>query len=161
MSIDHSDFRELVVRPVLERMDRHVSGMNSPAAVELLIGTAAHESLMGRWLRQHPGPARGVYQIEPATFFDLMSWLDARRNIREAVMEWASPVVIPTMQISGNLFFATAVARANYWRKPFKMPDSTDAKVLAGIWKKYWNTYLGAGTEDQFIKHYRELAGGK
>lgn len=159
MSIYPSDLRELVVRPVLAAMDRAAPGkLNTPVAVELLMGTAAHESMGGRYLRQQPGPARGIYQIEPATFRDLMRWLEGRPALREVVMEWASPAVVPAAQVAGNLYFATAVARANYWRKPFAMPRVVDVPELAAIWKRFWNTEAGKGTVEQFIRHYKELA---
>jgi hypothetical protein len=157
VTIHAADLRELVVRPVLERMERAQPGMLTPAAIELLMGTAAHESLLGKYLRQQPGPARGIYQMEPATFHDLMTWLDARPKLRDAVMEWASPAIVPSAQVAGNLFFATAVARASYWRKPFAMPAVASIPDLAAIWKRYWNTSLGKGTVEQFVRHYREL----
>ena len=157
MTILAEDLRELVVRPVLAAMARAQPGIDSPAAVELLMGTAAHESLLGKYLRQHPGPARGIYQIEPDTYHDLERWLETRPRLREAVMEWASPQVSPGAQIAGNLYFATAVARANYWRKPFTMPYNPDLPTQARTWKRWWNTTAGKGTVEQYIRHYREL----
>lgn len=158
MSIRGTHFRELVVKPVLERMERYQPGINTLAAVELLVGTAAHESLLGRHLKQSPGPARGVYQIEPATFNDLLRWLDGRRRLLDALTEWASPALPFGAQIAGNLYFATAVARLNYWRKPFSLRPDFTIEGLAALWKQHWNTELGDGTIPQFLKHYRELA---
>ena len=64
--LDPQHFLAYVVRPSLESI-----GLWSEAAERLLLGTAIAESQL-TWLRQHGGgPARGVYQIEPATHDDI------------------------------------------------------------------------------------------
>lgn len=154
-----SHLRELVIRPVLERMARARPGLDSAAAEELLVGTAAQESRLGYSLRQHPtGPARGIYQMEPATFDDLMRWLAGKPDLMSAAANWASPAIPFGAQVAGNLYFATAIARLNYYRKPGALPAADNLAGLAAYYKKYWNTPLGAATEVEFIKHYRELA---
>ena len=65
MSIDAQQFREEIVRPVLEHLDAADPGIDSPNAEELLMLTAATESQLGRYLRQVRGPAIGVFQVEP------------------------------------------------------------------------------------------------
>src|SRR3546814_2659167 len=61
---DPRDLLRHVIRPTLERI-----GLYSPAAANLLLGTALTESTIGgaTCLVQRGGPALGVYQIEPAT----------------------------------------------------------------------------------------------
>ncbi len=158
MGIVASQFRELVVLPVLDRLAHLRPEMQSPAAVELLMGTAAQESKLGVYLKQYPtGPARGVYQIEPATFNDLMiSIKDRHPDVLNAMLDYSSPAIPLGAQLAGNLYFATAIARVNYWRKPFHMPSNVDLPALAGIWKRWWNTPLGAGTEAQWIRSYKD-----
>lgn len=159
MSIRASHFRSEIVRPVLAALGRVRPVLDSPAAEELLVGTAAHESQLGFSLRQHPkGPARGVYQMEPDTLDDLMSWLTNRTDLRAAVLAWAIPGQSFVSQLAGNVYFATAVARLNYFRKPFTMPSADDLAGLAKVWKRWWNTEAGAGTVEQWLRHYRELA---
>lgn len=159
MSIRASHLREMVIRPVLERMDLAIAGLKSSGAEELLIGTAAQESQLGRSLRQHPtGPARGIYQMEPATLNDLLTWLRGREALLKAVLDWSSPEMTIGAQVAGNLYLATAIARANYYRKPFAMPGHDDVDGLAAAWKQWWNTPLGAGTVEQFVSNYRRYA---
>jgi len=154
-----SHLRELVIRPVLERMARVRPGLDSPAAEELLVGTAAQESRLGYSLRQHPsGPARGIYQMEPATFTDLMRWLTTKPDLMSAAADWASPAIPFGAQLAGNLYFATAISRLNYYRKPGSLPSADDLDGLAAYWKRWWNTELGAGTTAEGLRNYRELS---
>lgn len=158
----------MVVQPVLASMARARPALQSPAAEELIIGTACQESLLGYSLRQHPtGPARGIFQIEPATFDDLFDWLNGRgdkklaaerRDLLACVVEWASPLVPLGAQVAGNLYFATAIARMNYYRKPFTLSPNPTVEELAIVWKKWWNTPTGKGHESEFLKNYRDLA---
>lgn len=63
--IDPRQLRDLIVRPVPEQLDLY-----SPAAEQLVMGTAAQESRLV-YIRQHLGEdkhgrGRGLWQIEPA-----------------------------------------------------------------------------------------------
>jgi len=143
--------------PVLDRLERVWPRMKSRAAIDLLVGTAAHETHLGALgLQQHPGPARGIYQIEPNTFQDLCKSLTERHpKLLAAMLEWTSPAVPLGAQLAGNLYFATAVARLNYWRKPFTMPaDPAPPSALAAIWKTWWNTSAGKGTVAEWLGNY-------
>lgn len=158
--IDVTDLKEQVIDPVLAHLDRVVPGMQSPSAEMLLLGTAAQESQMGRYLRQHPtGPARGIYQIEPATLQDLLNSLTQHHhdNVLSSMLEWSSPALPIVDQLAGNLYFSTAVARVNYWRKPFSMPPATP-EAMAAIWKQWWNTENGGGTTVEWLANYRRYA---
>lgn len=160
MSINHEHFRARVVRPVLERMALVRPAMSSRAAEDLLVGTAAQESHIGQWLHQvGGGPAVGVYQMEPNTFLDLMAWLQrpGREELRSCVVEWASLAVPLGAQVAGNMLFATALARMNYYRKPFpRVPADLDEQ--ARLWKKYWNTAKGKGTVPEYLRNYGTYA---
>ncbi len=64
--LDIPQFRANIVRPTLEAVGAH-----NRAAEDLVLGTALQESNL-RYLRQlNDGPARGVYQMEPATHDDI------------------------------------------------------------------------------------------
>lgn len=149
--IDVQQFRERIVRPVLQHLDRH-----SPAAEDQVIGTAAQESLLGRFLRQHPtGPARGVYQMEPATHDDLWrNYLSHRRGLADLVarlrLNWPD-------EMEGNLYYATAMCRVHYLRVRERLPEHGDVAGYARYWKLYYNTPLGKGTEQEFIHNWNRL----
>jgi hypothetical protein len=50
------------------------------------------------------------------------------------------------------------MARLVYLRAPSPLPQDDDIEALAAYWKKYYNTDLGAGKVQDFIKHYSTLA---
>ena len=153
--IDATQFRQLVIKPTLLEIDMH-----SEAAEVLLLGTAITESGL-KYLRQHgDGPARGVYQIEPATMHDV--WLNylAHRSSLEAKIQSMIPPCDKKMleeQLVTNLAYSTAIARICYFRKPDPMPKEDDIEGLAAYWKQHYNTPLGAGKVEHFIEKLQDI----
>lgn len=149
MGIDHHQLREHVIRPVMYRM-----GVYSEAGEELLILTAATESLGGRYLHQVGGPALGIYQMEPATHGDCYNNYLAYHHVLRDTVESMSQVSHPNEMVF-NLMYATAMCRAQYLRFAEPLPVAHDLPSLAQYWKTYWNTTAGAGTVAQAIDNYR------
>jgi len=149
--INPDQFRELVIWPTLKYL-----GMYSESAVNLLLGTAAHESKLS-YLKQINGPALGVYQIEPATHKDVYdNFLGYRLGLREKVLALASNVSNKDIdnELIVNLAYATAIARLIYYRIPEPLPDADDVPGMADYWKRHYNTVLGRGTVEQFIEAF-------
>lgn len=146
-------FRALVVRPTLEAL-----GLHSPAAENLLIGTALQESGL-RWLRQlGEGPALGLYQMEPATCRDIwQNYLAFHRDLAQRVSRLGDREELG--HLVTRLDYATAMARVHYLRRPEPLPDAGDIEGLARYWKGYYNTAQGRGTVGAFILKYRQFAG--
>ena len=67
--IDVDQLVKYIIKPALGSIvpDR----IMSQDAVTLLTGTAAKESIVGKYVKQINGPALGIYQIEPNTHQDL------------------------------------------------------------------------------------------
>lgn len=147
-------FRLLVVRPTLSYL-----GLWSTSAENLLVGTALQESGL-RHLRQlGDGPARGLYQIEPATADDLWrNFLPNRPALSEKLNGLLAAAPSRTEQLTTNLAYATAVARLVYLRHPAPLPESDDVAALARYWKRYFNTARGKGSAAAFILNYKEFA---
>ena len=58
-----------LITSVLKELNLH-----SDNAVNLLMGTAAQESHLGKYRKQiGGGPALGIFQMEPATFNDIVN----------------------------------------------------------------------------------------
>jgi hypothetical protein len=156
--IHPEQFRTLVIRPVLRHLD-----LQSPVAEDLLIGTAMQESLLGRFLRQHPtGPARGVYQMEPATHDDIWrNFLAHRKGLADRVRDFrmANAPLVDVEELQANLYYATAMTRVHYRRIPEKLPEHGDVAGYARYWKLYYNTPAGKGTEQEFIHNWNRLQG--
>ncbi len=145
MSFYPAQFRDLIYRSLkaadLPRKD---------AAIDLLMGTAAHESLLGTYLKQTVGPALGVYQMEPATAEDVIEWTKEKYPGLFERLGYDPPEIVA---MEYDLRFATIMARLNYLRMPGSIPETVVGQ--AGYWKKYWNTSLGKGTVAQYIKNWQ------
>ena len=154
--IDPQQFRARVIRPTLDYL-----GMWSPAAENLLIGTALVESNLSALVQAGGGPALGVYQIEPATHDDvLVNFLGHREPLDRCVRELAGgipPGALATEQLVVNLGYATAIARLIYYRRPEPLPDASDAEALGLYWKQHYNTPLGAGDPAEFVRRYLSI----
>lgn len=143
-------FRLNVVRPVLQEIGAH-----SAAAENLVLGTALQESNL-HYLRQlAEGPARGIFQMEPATHDDIWdNYLAYRRELADRVSGFLVPERDRVEQLIWNLAYATAMCRIHYWRVPAPLPKATDVPGLAAYWKQYYNTPQGKGTEAEFTEKF-------
>jgi hypothetical protein len=152
MAIDRGQLKSLI-DATLNRMDLY-----SPAALHLLLGTAAQESHLGTYIRQiGGGPARGIFQMEPATEEDIWrNYLRGRMHLADRVWVVSGCDGPNPYQLEGNLLYQIAIARIHYLRVPKALPEAHDLPGLAAYWKRYWNTYLGAGSAEEFIANYRK-----
>lgn len=149
------ELRLYVVRPTLQAIN-----LWSEAAENLLLGTAAQESQLGRYLTQMRGPALGIYQIEPATHLDVWNnFLHNNATLCEKTLELLSPHNAKNKDpaLITNLAYSTAIARTIYYRAPKTLPAANDIEGLAAYWKKYYNTPLGKGKTTEFISNYEEF----
>ena len=164
---DPDQLRLLIVRPTLL-----VLGLHSAEAEELMLGTCAHESKGGTYLKQIGGIALGAWQMEPATHNDiwkcylpnqtfivnkLIDYCKLRDSLgRDALTGLSRPD--PDMMIH-HLRYACAMARIHYHRKPEPIPKDLDAQAV--FWKLYYNTPKGKGTPEQYISDYNLFIGAK
>lgn len=129
----------------------------SPAAVNLIMGTIAHESLMGKYRRQIKGPARGIIQMEPATEKDIWNnYLKYKLYLRAAITKHTMVIGPDPAQMENNDLYAIIMCRVHYLRVPEKLPPADDIRALALYWKQYYNTHLGKGTIKKFMNDYRK-----
>lgn len=151
MNIHH--FRTYVLRPTLEQIQ-----LWSESAELLLLGTALTESDNLHYLHQlGNGPALGVYQMEPRTHDDIWdNYLNFKKELRREVLAYLAPVPEPRQQLITNLAYATVMCRVFYLRKKEALPKADDIRGLANYWKTHYNTYLGAGKPDKFVRYLRE-----
>src|SRR5574340_1658163 len=148
--ISAAHLRNHVIVPVLEHLD-----MDSLAAQNLLLGTAAVESEMGTYLVQIRGPAMGIYQMEGPTHDDLWDgYIKQRPLLRAKLADLMISRTPAHLQLAGNLYYATAMARLLYRRSPVPLPKPDDIEGLGRMWKAVWNTNLGKGRVDTFVDAY-------
>jgi hypothetical protein len=140
----------ILITDILKDVDLY-----SEDAVELLMMTAAVESRLGTYLTQIRGPARGIFQMEPATEKDIWSnYLkfkpDLVRRINRYVLDHPD-------ELRFNLAYGIIMARIHYLRAPQTIPSRNDLVSLAEYWKRWYNTHLGKGTPEKAIQAYKEM----
>ena len=161
--MDSQIFHDYIIFPTLEAMKKY-SGFNynTEAARELLLATAGQESHVGAYIKQVKGPALGPYQMEPPTIQDLYKNF-ATGDKRVLLHRFASPAELeeaPLIAVVGNLHYATALARMNYRRFPAALPLFGDQGGMWAYYKKYWNSVLGAATEEDFDVNWKRFVKG-
>lgn len=147
MSILASDFSTQVVIPALQLLA--LAGIPyTKSAHDLLMGTAAQESLMGTYLVQQSGPGIGVFMATPSLVPGVIAKLTTtQQGVLKAVAQNGD--LSDTTQLVTNLVLATMVARAWYWQVPTALPPDT----VAGLWsyyKTYYNSSQATATETQW-----------
>jgi len=134
----------------------------SPAAVQLLLGTAAVESACGYYIEQLKGPAKGIFQMEPDTEKDIYeNYLQYRPRLKDT-LEYFSVGAFPYgEEMRWNLAYQIMMARIHYLRVPEELPFSNDIEGQAHYWKTYYNTHLGKGTAAKYIAaHHKYILNG-
>ena len=143
--IEPSHLLQHIIRPVLKDLD-----LWSEPAERLLLGTACQESQCGRYLVQLGGPALGIFHMEPATHDDI--WVNyLGDHSKNHIAKHAASRMI------WDLWYATAMCRVHYLRVKAPIPDNLPAQ--AGYWKLHYNTPLGKGTEDDYIRAWYRFIG--
>jgi hypothetical protein len=152
MTIAVHDFRAYVVKPGLDVCES-LGKVPCPVFTEhLLVATAAQETALGRWLHQAGGgPARSVYQIEPASLDDLDRGFISATPRFKPLMDTVRLGVPLGEQIMWDLRLATVIARLFYFRVREPLPQETTTESLWHYYKTYWNTKAGAATRDSFV----------
>ena len=140
-----------LIPSVLKELNLH-----SDNAVNLLMGTAAQESHLGKYRKQMGGgPALGIFQMEPATFNDIVNnYLRYKPELAARVERVARISRFKAEDIENNDLLAICMARVHYLRVREAIPSDLDG--WARYWKRYFNTTLGKGTEEEFIANYKK-----
>lgn len=155
----HSEqLRELIIRPTLTNIN-----LNSKNAEELLVFTAACESLGGYYLKQVNGPALGLYQMEPATHYDIWNnFLRYNQKILDVIIMNIGVSRMPLAErMIYDLQYATIMARIHYRRVKEPLPDANNVEAMWEYYKQYYNTHLGKATKDASIKKYEKYLKNK
>lgn len=151
--LDVDQFRQYIVRPTLESLQ-----MWSPAAENLLIGTALTESKLIYLSQLGNGPARGIFQMEDFTYKDLRKRLmEDYRKIMDKVLAILTMEMLPATNsfLMGNMVAACIFARLKYFFIAEKLPDADDLVGLGTYYKTYYNTNKGKASVDKFVYDYK------
>ena len=148
-----SNLRRLI-REVLEPFE-----LWSQDAEELLVLTAAAESLGGVYLYQDKGPAKGFWQMEPATEKDIIENFIKKKP--EYVVMYNGIKAEGIDNLAHNLAYQVFMARLHYRRIKTSLPSSSSPTELAMYWKSHYNTRLGKGTVEGALKKYNDYLAGR
>lgn len=146
--------KEVVIVPALMAL-----GLESPSAVNLLLGTCAQESAMGHYLIQQNIGFKGgigIYQMQKLSYDDIWNRkindnVALKARIRLMLGYEGKP---PAERMATDLKLATVMARLFYAVIPDPLPAADDIRGMAAYWKKYYNTSFGRGTIDEFVTNY-------
>lgn len=144
--IDVRQLKYLVVAPSLAAL-----GLNEPAAINLVTGTALAET-RAVYLRQlNDGPALGLWQMEPSTHDDC--WANflnfpAQRRFLTVLRGMLSPDLPKAAQLVTNLRYAAAMTRIRFYRVAENLPLADNAAAQSAYHKKYYNSCLGSANAD-------------
>ncbi len=154
MGINPADFRQMIVRPTLVKLDQW-----SPSLENLLLGTAAQASGLGMQLQSEQG--MGIYQLNPAvhqTVWDCFLAFDA--DLASKVRGLASQrefLVQPHWELATNLSYATAIAWGVYAHAKAALPlDADNIEGLARCWHQHFCQDASL-TARHFVTCYQQL----
>jgi hypothetical protein len=101
---------------------------------------------MGALLHQVRGPAKGIVQIEPSTEKEVLQWLKVKKpELYEKVRKLRVPARLHLHEAEYNNAYAVALCYGVYLMRKVN-PHKKDAKQLAQVYKRYYNTVLGKAT---------------
>ncbi|MBF0629295.1 MAG: hypothetical protein HQL91_13850 [Magnetococcales bacterium] len=153
MGLDPHQLREQIIRPALQRL-----ALWSDAAEELVLGTAIQESGLVYLRQLGSGPARGLWQMEPATHDDIwQNFLNSRTKLGLNILgHYPKP---DSGRLVWDLAYACLMCRIHYLRCPQALPDAGNLQAQAEYWKLWFNTPLGAGTVEQYLANWHRVMG--
>lgn len=161
MSIDCKQLKEIIIEPTLMAL-----GLKSPSAVNLLLGTCAQETNMGSYLVQKKIGMKGgigIYQMQAPSYemiwTKVVSKSPAMKSKLRLLLNYDGKP--PAERLASDLKLATAMCRLYYYSIDEKLPDADDIPALAAYWKKWYNTRIGKGTEQQFVTNYSVFVSDK
>ena len=132
--------------------------------LDIMLGTCATETLMSRELRQlnysmysNEG-AFGPWQQELKTSHDdiWQNYLPAHPKLTNKIKKLKIGCLSDKDNLTANFWYAAAMARMQYYRQKEALPKAGDYCSQAKYYKKYFNTYLGSGTEEKYIECYKQ-----
>jgi hypothetical protein len=134
----------------------HKIGLFHESAVDLLLGTCAQESHMGKYRKQIKGPALGIMQIEPATFEDVTGrYLGFKKELRNNVLSACGIAEFKSSDLKYNDILSICVARIKFYMDSEPIPYSIVEQAI--YYKRVYNTSQGAATPEQYIKNFHRF----
>jgi len=137
------------VKPIIHKVLTDLN-MHSEEACDLVYRTGMAESGY-RALAQMGGPAISYWQVEPDTINDVIeNYLYYRQPLMDKLVKMGLDESDPNWSVMTNIAVAIAMCRLKYRRDSEPIPKNL--KQQAQYWKRVYNSELGKGTIEHFIK---------
>ena len=148
---------EIVVEMTLKKMD-----MYSKDALAMVMRTGMAETGFRHLKQMGDGPALGFFQVEPKTIMDTIdNYVKYRPKIEADLNELGFEKKDLAYRMMSNIGLQAAFCRLKYRRDKFAMPSCKDINAQAEYWKRVYNTKLGKGTVEHFIKANKDYKIGE
>lgn len=149
-----------IIPKTLEYLDIKRSDEND---TQMVLRTAAVESALGKELRQtsfsmkSDKGAFGIYQMELATDRDIWNIVLRAYPLIQMKISQLMLSGIPDSKdnLLGNIWYATAMCRMQYYRFSEPLPKADDMYGQAKYWLKHYNKG-GKGTVEKFVSGCRK-----
>lgn len=157
MGIDVRELRERVIRPCLKLFNE-----NSESAENLLLGTAAQESLMGKHCVCERTGGLGLYRITAEKHREvwdkyLVQFPDLA-SLQRGLASQHQFLKDPHAELITNLCYSTGMAWIIYRQARVNFSKPTKLLTLANLWATHFDN--GAGDvrrAEDFIQSYRNF----
>lgn len=153
MNTEAIQILDLVITPTNKAL-----GLWSPAADRIVLCTFQTETqfdAVRQDLGQHKyGAGYGLGQMEDATYQSHIAHMTERNpTLKKLILEVCLLDEFPSVEaLTWHDRLAVCMTRYHYKRVTEPLPDVNDLVGMAKYWKKYYNTFKGAGTHEKFIK---------
>lgn len=122
---------------------------------QLLMLTSGHEGHFVLRTQTGGGPALGVYQMEPATFNDIVvNVLAYKQDLKRKIQAYCGTPIFDPNMLQNNDKLATCFTRLQYLRFPEPIPMFNDIENMWKLYKLRYNTPLGKATKEEFMNNY-------
>lgn len=150
------DFKQLekyVIDIVLDAMSSYRPYIDSYNVKQQMLGIIAQES-HGKYIKQFGNaPACGIIQMEPETAKDIQNnFLKYRPQLDGIVSKFYNDKMTLEENLIGNLYYQIAMLRVHLLRCKGSIPS--DLMGQAKYWKDNYNTHLGKGTIEEYVRNY-------
>ena len=136
-----------IAEEVLYKLDAY-----SDDALTLVMRTGMAESGYRALRQMGDGPAIGFFQVELDTAQDTLdNYVAYRQKLKDKLVGLGLGNDLEFSLLS-NIALQVAFCRLKYRRDKDPIPSWDNLEAQAKYWKKVYNTELGAGTVDHFMK---------
>lgn len=149
MGMNIEQLENKIIKPVLTNMINPwdiSESCGTPEAIKLVKYTIVHESNAGKYIEQEPdGPAVGIIQMEPSTFYDCWAYLENRKREdgwdilwEQIIFKYKVNFIADHEELFWNNALAVAMCRLQYLRQPESLPRP-ELDAIADYWYRNYN----------------------